>query len=94
MGKFGWLRVSPWVVLAAGVVCLPAFRNAFLAHTMSAESAVSRFLVVVVVLAVGWSCVRSVVEGYLTANDDAAHRATLVTDRVVEGEPERPALEG
>jgi hypothetical protein len=67
-------RVAPGAVLLAVAVDGVALHHALITHTLSIQSAVLRFLVIVVAMNVGWSFVRAIVDGYAQHNDELARQ--------------------
>jgi hypothetical protein len=96
MAKLDFLRVPPGAVLLAFVATSPALKEAFIDGTLQMTSALTRFVVAVVVLGVLWRIIHSVVQDYANTNDTAKARknvaALLGSDRVVDGTTAQTAV--
>jgi hypothetical protein len=77
MAKLDFLRVPPGAVLLAFVATSPALKEAFIDGTLQMTSALSRFVVAVVVLGILWRIIHSVGQEYANTNDTATARKNV-----------------
>jgi hypothetical protein len=87
--RIGVPRIAPGAVLLAVAVDSVALDHALVAHTLSLQAAVLRFLVIVVAMNVGWSVVRAIVDGYAEHNDELARRSA---HEIVDADGGHPTL--